>query len=466
MITTLRKRLGMDSDESGFSLVEVIIAMVIFAITSTGILFGLLSVLKLTRDSRAYQVATNLAAQEIDLVRATPDIFSLDDYTYPTQTLNGDEFIVKRTTKWETSLEDDVTCGSGGNPLRYKSVKVTVTWVNMSPGNQVETYTVLNPTERINDPSKGTIIVTVRGASGNGVEGVGVSASPASPANGATALTVTPTATNSQGCSYILKVTPGNYNVTASKSGYISNTQEPVATKFAQVAVGTSVAVSFDYDLAAKFPIRYASNSTGSPVIPTDMATSFISADAIAIDTATSSNRTRTVSLYPFIGGYSAVAGAYVAPNGSNTGCPAVDPASWAPQTILGVTYAASRAPATSADPGDTASQSDVPMGIFNVAGTSSNRFLKAVSQDGGLLTGGTPACSQGMTYNFGQVLPNSSANTLIALPYGNWKLFTGTSVAGATNAVAATRISLVSGQRGSVNLLTGVLTLDPRVPQ
>ena len=456
----------MDSDESGFTLVEVIIAMVIFAITSTGILFGLLSVLKLTRDSRAYQVATNLAAQEIDLVRATPDIFSLDDYTYPTQTLNGDQFIVKRTTKWETSLEDDVSCGSGGNPLRYKSVKVTVTWVNMSPGNQVETYTVLNPTERINDPTKGTIIVTVRGASGSGVAGVGVSASPASPANGATALTVTPTATNSQGCSYILKVTPGNYNVTASKAGYISNTQQAVATKFAQVTVGTSVAVSFDYDIAANFPVRYANNGSGNPVLPYDMDTSFISADAVAIDTATTSNRARTVSLYPFTGGYEAVAGAYVAANGSNTGCPAVDPESWSPVTVLGVTYAASRPPAAAAVPGGTAPQTEIPMGVFNVTGSTTNRYLKAVSQDGAVLGLPTPACSQGMTYNFGQVLANGSGNQAIALPYGNWKLFSGSSVATATTAVAATRMSLVSGQRGSVNILTNVVTLDPRVQQ
>ncbi len=94
----------------------------------------------------------------------------------------------------------------------------------------VRTYTVIDPKNRINDPTKGTILVSVLGGSGAGSAGVTVTATPASPANGATALAKAPLPTDAQGCTYILKVTPGNYNVTVSRAGYVDVAQNATST--------------------------------------------------------------------------------------------------------------------------------------------------------------------------------------------------------------------------------------------
>ncbi|MCH3110243.1 prepilin-type N-terminal cleavage/methylation domain-containing protein, partial [Listeria monocytogenes] len=51
------------TSESGVSMIEVIVAMMIFAIISVGVSYSLLSAFTITNDSRSRAVATNLAAQ-------------------------------------------------------------------------------------------------------------------------------------------------------------------------------------------------------------------------------------------------------------------------------------------------------------------------------------------------------------------------------------------------------------------
>ena len=119
MIISIRRRLTIAAhDDRGMSLPEVLVAMVIFAIISSGLLYTMLSVLALGRDSRAREVALNLAAEEIDISRGFADVFALQDATRSLD-LNGDTFTVDRTTRWVSDPEIDLQCGSGGAPLRY-----------------------------------------------------------------------------------------------------------------------------------------------------------------------------------------------------------------------------------------------------------------------------------------------------------------------------------------------------------
>ena len=443
--------------ESGMSLVELMVAMVIFGLVSVGILTGMLTVLKLSRDSRAVQVATNLAAEEIDLARTAKDLFALDSKTYPVRVINGDKFTVKRTTDWVTDPNTVLQCGAGGAPLRYKAISVEVTWDNMSPGNAVKSYTVLNPAERINDPTKGTIIVSVLGVVGTGISGVSVNATPATPAGGAVAIPVTPTPTDAKGCTYVLKVTPGNYNLTVSKTGHIDADQNVIGTALVSVAAGSSVSRSFAYDKASTYPIAYSSNLP-SAKIPTNMDTTFISSYGRYWSAATTASMSRSVALYPHPQGYEVIAGKW----DKSANCPMIDPASWAPVVSGTTTYAAERPAAVAAEPGTTSPTANVPMGIFKIKGdgNASRRYVKAVSQNL------TPACDTTMTYTFGNVLTNSNATDVtLALPYGNWKLYYGDATSQTTE-IATTRITLGTGQRGLLATLTNILTLDPRVAQ
>ena len=82
MQQSVRRRLAAGPDE-GSSLVEVIVAMFIFALISVGVVHTMTSVLSVSRDSRSRQVALNLAAQAIDRSRESSDdlfaLLSVDD---------------------------------------------------------------------------------------------------------------------------------------------------------------------------------------------------------------------------------------------------------------------------------------------------------------------------------------------------------------------------------------------------
>src|SRR4051812_19855589 len=118
----MRTQLARARDDDGMSLAEVVIAMVIFAIVSVGLVYTMLATMSMTRDSRAREAATNLAAEEIDLARAVSDPFALLDSSR-TVTLNGDQFAVQRDTQWVSDPAADYTCGASGgagSALRYK----------------------------------------------------------------------------------------------------------------------------------------------------------------------------------------------------------------------------------------------------------------------------------------------------------------------------------------------------------
>ncbi|WBM81192.1 type II secretion system protein [Cryobacterium breve] len=429
------------------------VAMMVFAIIAVGVAFSLTLALAMGNDARAREVATNLAAQELDLNRAAADVFSLldSDRDY---LVNGTTFHVHRDASWITSTGVDANCGSGGGQLQYKRLNVSVTWDGMrSTTVPVKSDTVVAPGNKINDPTLGTILVSVLAASGTGSAGVTVTATPSTPANGAVAITDVPDPTDAQGCSYVLKVVPGNYDVKISRANSIDVNQGTTSTTTVGVAAGAAASVAFQYDLAGTFSAKYAANYTsGSTLIPNNLDTTVRSTYGVYTTTATTNALSRVISLHPFTSGYEPIAGKYVAPAGTAPSCLSVDPARW---TTAAADGAVGHTPAAvSALPGGPAVDLPVPMGVLTVTGLS-GKYLKAVSQATAPLTG-DPGCTVTMTYTFGAL---GSGNQQIGLPYGSWLFYWGTSTT-QTTLVPATSLAVLN--RGVV-AATGVVTLDPR---
>lgn len=436
--------------ENGFSLIEVLIAMMVFMVLAVGVAFSLLSVLALTNESRARQTATNLAAQEIDLGRSAKDVFTLGDVTRTVPTPVGN-FQVTRTSQWVSGAGEDNGCGTGTGVLQYKRIDVTVTWDGMRAGaSPVQTNTLLAPRDRINDPALGTIIVSAFTATGSGTAGVSVSAAPTAGVAGNTAVALAGSPTDAQGCSYLLRVVPGTYDVTISRAGYVNQQQVPTTARAAgiSVAAGTSAAAGFVFDQAASFAVNYASNaSAGSVQFPTNLDTSFISTAGIYVSAATSAVSSRTLQLFPFPSGYAVMAGKYVAPNDTSSGCVSVDPEAWPKDAATGLEGVRTQSTTTAA--------AGLPMGLLTISGAA-GKFVTAVSADG---TGTPdPDCSVPMTYKFAAL---SSAGK-IALPYGSWILYTGTTLGAKTTPVPAATVAVEAPSLVAAS--TGIVTLDPRV--
>ena len=453
-MNALRRRLRLDDDrEAGLSLIEIIVAMMVFAIIMLGVGYSIISTLHATKDAKGREVALNLAAQEIDAVRAISDIFALGDDSH-TAFVPGDAtvFTIKRSTSWVTSNGTASDCGSGGGSLQYKEVNITVTWPGMIADNAVRTDTIVSPKATINDPALGTILVSVKNAAGIGVAGVTVAASPST----GSAIPKT----DADGCSYLLKVPPGTYTVSASLSNYIDVNQVVTPVSTPQVVTAGSIAsTGFAYDIKGAVTVTYASNYTATPKpkLPNNMLTSF-SSTVGGVDQMVTTTPT---SLYPSL--YTVVAGGFAPVTQASPGCLNVDPSQWQDGTNSGGSAISSPDPNTFSFPAGGSAPVNVPMGIMIVNTGGSSVYITATATAAAASTG-DPGCAATPTavYTFGPVAP-TSGNVLIALPYGSYTFKSGSSL-GSLGSLAASKLSAGTGFTGFSETSGGLVTLDPRV--
>lgn len=449
------------SQEAGFSLIEVIIAMMVFMIIATAVAYTMTAALKATKDSRSRVEAANLASQEIDLDRSTANIFNLLDTTRSVS-VNGQAFTIKRSTQWVSDPNVAQSCGTGGGgSLRYKRINVSVTWAGMAnPAAAVRSDTLLEPGVHLNDPTKGTILVSVADQSGVGIAGVSVSAVPSLIPNGAVAPS-TPAVTDSQGCTYLLSVMPGNYDITVSKVSYLDGDQKTTPFQTVPVVAGSSASTTFTIDQQATVNLAYAPNYTATtPMIATNANVSFVA----STETAVTTGPVTSMNLFPYSGGYLVYAGNIGA---STPYCNSVDPGQWpAGPSLMGPAMPAGvRQLAASTSPGGTSSGVPVVMGIATVTGLTTGQFLTAEQQTLAVAGSSDPGCAFPSTYQFTSV---SGTSATIALPFGRWKLYTGASAGAKSSQVSDSRMTAVAtplSAGGTNSSNGGTLVLDPRHP-
>jgi hypothetical protein len=455
ILRRIRARLAAQPGDAGLGMTEVVAALMIFTVIAVGMAYSLVTMTRLTGDTRNREVAAALASQEIDDVRAVSDAFTVQSQT-STQTVAGTTYTISRTANWVSTTGSTANCGGGGGNLQYKGVQVQVTWPGMAIlTNPVQANTDLAPQSRINDPSYGTIIVSVLGADGTGRSGLTVSVAPVAGGGGAAVGTVSPT--DASGCTYVLKVVPGTYTVGLSTSGYIDYNQAASPSTTLTVSAGSSVTANFAYDQRATYSTTYASKISGNqPKLPDALVTNFLSSKGNYPVTG----KPASVYLYPLSEGYAAVAGTYVSTSSTTSGCLSVDPNNWQAGTVNGQSLSAGARQIVGVAPGATGSI-PVPMGVVKVTwplGATSITASGAAAPAGT----GDPGCAQPTTYTFSYAansIPSAGSTVYLALPYGSWQL-AGT-IAGVLTILPAT--GLAAATQGEVTGTT--VTLDPRQP-
>ncbi|MCS0498625.1 type IV pilus modification PilV family protein [Protaetiibacter mangrovi] len=456
----IRRAADAARSDSGVSIIEVLAATLIFLVISIGVAQATVTAVRLSGDQRHRVTALSLAAGEIDLVRSIGDPFNVFDRTI-TQNVDGIDYKIYRDTSWVSGTGLDIPCGAGGSGnLQYKRVNVRVTWGGqIVPIAPVSSDTILAPDGRLNDPTRGTILVSVVKADGTGASGVAVAVTPNG--SGAATLDTPPDNTNAEGCTYALQVTPGDYIVGLSKSGYISSGQLTSPTSSISVTAGATVNASFTYDSAATFALTYAGGSTAARA--TNFETSFVNTYGVYYKSGSAA----TAQLFPWSSGYRAIAGHYVAPDATGAGgCSAVDPAEWQAGTVSGTSLAAGVAPdPVAAAPGGGAAM-NVALATLQLKSIPVKNYITAVSVDTSAVPG-EPGCAVSMTYNFDRVgTNNSNSDRTIMLPYGTWKLYSSTT-SGSTSSSAAIGQSAIIPLNNVVTsgMVSGnQVTLDPRV--
>lgn len=132
-----------DTGDEGFSLVETVVAMLLFAVVaavSAGLLGNIMGV---TRNNTQRVTAANLAAQYIEEVRGQRAVDIPDGGTpLPEVFAAGTRYTIQRTANYVQSTDATSLCASTGAKLAYKLVTVTVTWPDMGSTKPVRSDTL------------------------------------------------------------------------------------------------------------------------------------------------------------------------------------------------------------------------------------------------------------------------------------------------------------------------------------
>lgn len=272
---------GGHTQQKGFTLIEVVVGIALFAMFAMGIYSAVSYILQSTYVSRVQFQQIEIANEQLELARNLPYdqvgvVGGIPSGVLPqskTITKSGAAFLVKNYVR---NIDDpfDGTFGGSPNdtsPADYKKVQIEVTCLTCSiaPKNPVIVSTNIAPKGLESASANGAIFITVFDAAGL-------------PISGATVHITNPTlsppldlidVTDADGKLQLLDIPPAveSYHIEATKSGYstdgtitpggaVTNPIKPDATVSAQTVTN----ISFNIDTTGSIPVT-SMNSLCAP---------------------------------------------------------------------------------------------------------------------------------------------------------------------------------------------------------
>lgn len=391
LIRRLRARVS--RGERGFTMIEVAIALVIFGTLILGIATTQSSTMNLIRTDRHRSVAANLAAEDMDAVRATSFTSLVAGRTETTRDIDGVEYTVVRDAQWVLGDANNAACDAPADAdPKYLSVNVYVSWPVMSGVDPVDAHTIVTPPVGTYDENTGHIGVKVLDRDGEPVAGIPVTLTGPQPQS----LTTT-----AEGCAFFAFLSPGSYTASVSQAGYVSDQGVPAPSQAATVTVGVTTSVQFDYDQAATLDLTIAGKDLGAPApasVTLVLSNSHILPNGLIVVPGSGSSRS-VGNLFPFADGYGVQAGT-CADAAPGTAPVAVQPGTTTP---VGVSLPEVRVTVTTALSGPSGSTGPAPgatVGAVHVADAS---------------------CPAGESFSLGTT--DANGQLVFALPWGAWSV-------------------------------------------
>ncbi len=383
----------------GFTILEMVIAISLFAVIMLGVATTVDSGLNLTRNNRNRSVAANLAAQEMDLVRTSEFVTLAPASTV--QEVGEVPYTVNRELTWVPKNATNGPCdGSGGSPQLLR-VRVSVTWPSMRGVAPVVSDSAMTPPVGAYDPNTGHVAVKVLDR--DAVASFGSTVTVTGPETRTLP-------TNSDGCAFFAYLTPGTYDVSMNTAGYVDRQGSSAPSQVVGVSVGVTASAQFDYDQASSLALTLTPDDGG--VVPSDIPVTLGNTIFLPVGTKffPGSGSSRTLpDIFPAADGYEAWAGtcADADPQGEMSGG---EGAYWP---------GAMRAAPFAMTPGGTTSGSVV---LRSIEVQVNDGLGAAVA---GVTVVATHAadhvCASGATHTLG--VTDGSGHLSAGLPYGAWEL-------------------------------------------
>lgn len=227
--------LRLRDDQSGITVIEVLVSAVVVALLSVGVLAGLDGSQGIANTSRLRSVASNLAQGDQERLRGLRASELSNERGTRTKTLRNVRFTIESRADWVSDSGTTPLCS--GTRADYLRITSTVTWPGMGVRAVDVTSLVTPPTGSFGD--EGALGVQIGDRDGTGVAGLSVSLTGPETMSGTT---------DPQGCVFFGYLQPGAYQVSFSRGGYIdpsgqTNVSEPVT-----VSGGEQTSQPFRYD--------------------------------------------------------------------------------------------------------------------------------------------------------------------------------------------------------------------------
>ena len=310
--------------DEGMTLIEVLVAITLFAVMAGSILAFLGGAIRLTRDDRFHMEASTLASRELEITRDAfasssrgPTSIDTNLAVNPSPLPGGTvgqplvvdnvPYTVKRTAQWsEVGSTAASTCDAGSSvELSYLRVHVEVTWPGLGSRPPVAMDTVMTPPKGTYSTLTGHIGVKIIDAAGHPYDGMTVTATSA-------AGTLTES-TSSDGCALFAFLTPATYQIKASAPGYVNRNGDPNGTATAQVQAGQLWRTTIEYDRSATITAQLVTDA--GYALPSPISFPLVLGNSALLPSGTKqvngTGTLRTVAnLWPFPSGYQVWAGA------------------------------------------------------------------------------------------------------------------------------------------------------------
>jgi prepilin-type N-terminal cleavage/methylation domain-containing protein len=309
------------SDDGGFSLIEVVVALMILGILAAAVSVTLLDGLAVSKAGRDRVAAANLAAREIEIARNQFNASSADALalaasgttTNPNplgaggSEVDGTDFTVTRSVSW-LPTGNGVSACDGGSLVNHPSLRVDVdvAWPNMRFAKPITSTTLLTPPKGLlGETPLAFLAVKVLNAAGQPQSGVLVSAT--GPGGGFTQTT------DAAGCAVLQVGAAGTYTVVTDMSGWVDQTGTQRAEKSVVAVQGSLARMQTTYDRAAALDVTVVTDAgygfpTTNPAINYTRPNVPLASSRIVLPNA--GGVTRISGLWPTLDGYSPWAGA------------------------------------------------------------------------------------------------------------------------------------------------------------
>jgi prepilin-type N-terminal cleavage/methylation domain-containing protein len=272
------KRRPAERPDSGFTLVELVVALLLLAILMSASLYAILQGLGLSRDSQERVVASNLISGVLEKLETSTlnstgfntVAAAIGTAALPNQTVGNTTFHFTETNEWESRGTTSSVCSSGTDTNLVLVVTVKATW-GYGGESVSESTSVAPPSGSAGTSGDGSLAVQVDQSGGTGFSSATVTATNAS-TNSATSYT-----TGSDGCAFFDSLTPGNYNVSVSSAGGVSigegsTYQTASSVKVSSSVVNTSLAGTgaIYYETGGTVTWSYTQPYSTTPLIPAE----------------------------------------------------------------------------------------------------------------------------------------------------------------------------------------------------